>query len=52
VVPALRVVLRIALGRRARIGLDRVVRWIVAEMVLRPSRLSYTESEEPSGSED
>ena len=45
-------VLRIAPGRRERAGVETVLRWIVAEMVVRPSRSSYTESEEPSGSED
>jgi hypothetical protein len=44
-------VLRVAPGRRARIGLDTVLRWIVAEMVVLPSLSSYTESEEPSVSE-
>jgi hypothetical protein len=48
---ARRPVLRVAPGRRARMGLGTVLRWIVAEMVVLPSRLSYTESEEPSVSE-
>jgi len=39
-------------GRRERAGVETVVRWIVAEMVVRPSRSSYTESEEASGSQD
>ena len=39
-------------GRRERAGVETVLRWIVAEMVVLPSLSSYTESEEPSGSED
>ena len=43
---------RVAPGRRERAGVETVLRWIVAEMVVRPSLSSYTESEEASGSED
>jgi hypothetical protein len=45
-------VLRVAPGRRERAGVETGLRWIVAEMVVRPSLSSYTESEEASGSED
>jgi hypothetical protein len=38
-------------ARRER-GFETGLRWIVAEMVVRPSLSSYTESEEPSGSKD
>ena len=47
-----RVVLRTVPGRREIAGAGTVLRWIVAEMVVLPSLRSYTESEEPSGSED
>jgi len=42
--------LRAEPARRERAGVETVLRWIVAEMAVRPSRLSYTESEEASGS--
>ena len=47
-----RVALRTVPGRRESAGVGTVLRWIVAEMVVLPSLWSYTESEEPSGSED
>jgi hypothetical protein len=47
-----RVTLRALPGRREIAGAGTVLRWIVAEMVVLPSLRSYTESEEPSGSED
>ena len=47
-----RVALRTVPGRREIAGVGTVLRWIVAEMVVLPSLWSYTESEEPSGSED
>ena len=47
-----RVALRTVPGRREIAGAGTVLRWIVAEMVVLPSLRSYTESEEPSGSED
>ena len=53
---AVRRALGAARGRPARGGgpgervVETVLRWIVAEMVVRPSLSSYTESEEASGS--
>jgi hypothetical protein len=45
-------VLRAMPGRREIAGVETVLRWSVAEMVVLPSLSSYTESEEPSVSED
>jgi len=47
-----RLALRTVPGRREIAEAGTVLRWIVAEMVVLPSLWSYTESEEPSGSED
>jgi hypothetical protein len=50
-VAPLRALLRAGPGRREILGVETVLRWSVEEMVVLPSRSSYTESEEPSVSE-